>query len=167
MTGAVFAFATSVWFGWALEHPPRAWRRWLVAGIAAAYVLLAVAVILAIQHWHDGTAFDAATGKRFGIVVGIEFLACGAGAAFLAVRKRAEFIPVWIALVVAVHFFPLAAIIGYPWMHVVGAMTTIAALAAVPIARKRSLPVSAVTGAGMGAALLIGAAVALTTALTW
>jgi hypothetical protein len=66
-----------------------------------------------------------------------------------------------------VHFFPIAAIIGYPWIHVVGALTTVVALTAVPFARKRSLPISAVTGVGMGVSLLIGSAVALLTALTW
>jgi hypothetical protein len=167
MTGAIFALAASVWFGWAFERPPRSWRPWLIAGLVPAYAMLIACVVLAVVHWNDGTVFDAATSKRFGIIVGIEVLACGVGAAILGARRRGELIPVWIALVVAVHFFPLAAIIDYSWIHVVGALTTIVALTAVPVARRHSLPISAVNGVGMGLALLIGAAGALTTALVW
>ncbi|MEV6963922.1 hypothetical protein AB0M47_02325 [Hamadaea sp. NPDC051192] len=167
MTGAIFALATAVWFGWALEHPPRSWRPWLFAGVGLGYALLAVGIVLAVRHWHDGTVFDAATGKRTGVVVGVEFAACGIGAAVLAIRRRRELIPVWIAFVVGVHFFPLAAIIGYPLIYAVGATTTAVALAAVPVARRRTLPVSALNGAGMGLALLLGSTVALTTALLW
>ncbi len=168
MTGAVFAFTTTVWLGWALEHPPRPWRRWLFAGLGVGYALLAGAIVMAVAHWNDGTVFDdPTTTRQFAIAVGIEFLACGVGAAVLGLRRRSELIPVWIAFVVGVHFFPLAAILGYPWIDVVAVLTTGWAVAALPISRRRSLPVSAVNGAGMGVALLIGALVALGTALAW
>ena len=76
-----------------------------------------------------------------------------------------ELIPVWIAFVVGVHFFPVAAIIRYPLIYVVGALVTIAALAAVPLARARSWPISAVNGVGVGASLLAGGLVSLISAL--
>ena len=50
-------------------------------------------------------------------------------------------------------------------IHVVGALVTVAALAAIPVARSRSLPVSATTGLGAGTVLLVGALIFLVTAL--
>ena len=44
----------------------------------------------------------------------------GVGAAVLRARGKSDVIPVWIALVVGLHLFPVAAIIGYPLIHVVG-----------------------------------------------
>jgi hypothetical protein len=113
------------------------------------------------RHWRDGTAFDEDTSKTFGVVVAIEFVLAGVGAALLSARGKRDVIPVWIALVVGLHLFPVAAIIGYPLIHVIGALVTVAAVAAIPVARSRSLPTSAVNGLGVGTALLAGALVSL------
>lgn len=40
------------------------------------------------RHWNDGTEFDEDTSKAFGIIVGIEFVLAGAGAALLRARTR-------------------------------------------------------------------------------
>jgi hypothetical protein len=72
---------------------------------------------------------------------------------------------VWIALVVGVHLLPVAVLIAYPLVHVVAALVTAAALAAVPVARARSLPVSAVNGLGVGTALLASSVASLIFAL--
>jgi len=48
----------------------------------------------------------------------------------------------------------------------VAALVTIAALVAVPVARRRSLPVSAVNGLGVGVVLLTAAILSLANALT-
>jgi hypothetical protein len=164
-TAAIFGFFGSAWFGWAQEDPPRSWRRWLVTGSVLSLVTLAAGAILTWRHWNDGTVFDEDTGKAFGIVVGIEFALAGVGAGVLAGRGRKELIPAWIALVVGLHLFPVAVILASPVIHVVGALVTLAALVAVPVARSRSLPVSATTGLGAGAALLAGAVFFLVTAL--
>ncbi|MBL6280541.1 hypothetical protein JMF97_30865, partial [Micromonospora fiedleri] len=63
----------------------------------------------------------------------------------------------WIAFVVVVHLFPVAALIGYPIIYVVAALITVAALAAFPIARARKLTGSAVVGAPVGLVLLAAA----------
>jgi hypothetical protein len=49
--------------------------------------------------------------------------------------------------------------------YVVGALVTIAALVAIPVARSRSLPVSVVIGAGAGTILLVSALFFLMTIL--
>lgn len=157
VTAAVFGFFAPSWFGWAQEAPPRRWRPFLIAGTVVSLLPLIAGIVIALRHRDDGTVFDDATSRIFGIVVGIEFAAAGLGAILLAVRRRRELIPVWIAFVVGVHLFPVAAIIGYPVIHVVGAVVTVAALIAVPVARARDLAPSAVVGSISGTALLAGA----------
>jgi hypothetical protein len=164
-TAAILGFFGSTWFGWAQEQPPKSWRPWLLTGFALSLATMLAGGLLAWRHWNDGTAFDKGTSKTFGIVVGIEFVLAGAGAAVLAARGKRDVIPVWIAIVVGLHLFPVAAIIGYPLIHVIGALVTVAALAAIPVARSRSLPTSAVNGLGVGTALLVGALVSLMTTL--
>jgi hypothetical protein len=164
-TAAIFGFFGSMWFGWAQESPPRSWRPWLITGSVLSLATLVAGVVLTVRHWNDGTVFDEETSKTFGIVVGIEFALAGIGAAVLGVRGRKEFIPVWIALVVGVHLFPVAVIIASPMVHAVAALVTVAALAAVPVARSRSLPVSATIGLGAGTILLAGALLFLASAL--
>jgi hypothetical protein len=164
-TAAIFGFFSSVWWGWAQEQPPRSWRPWLVTGSVVSLVTMVAGGLLVWRHWSDGTAFDEDTSKAFGIVVAIEVVLAGAGAAVLGARGRKEVIPVWIALIVGLHLFPVAALIGYPLIHVVAALVTIAALAAIPVARARSLPVSLTNGVGVGTALLAGAVFSLVTVL--
>jgi hypothetical protein len=161
---AIFGFFGSVWFGWAQESPPRSWRPWLLTGSVASLVTMVVGGILVWRHWNDGTVFDEDTSRTFGVVVGIEFALAGIGAAVLGARGRKDVIPVWIALVVGVHLFPVAVIIRAPLIHVVAALVTIAALATIPVARSRSLPVSATIGLGAGTVLLVSALFFLVTA---
>jgi len=71
--------------------------------------------------------------------------------------RKSDLIPAWIALVVGVHFVPLAPLLRYPLLVVVAALVSAGALAAVPIARSRSLAVSAMTGVVVGAVLLAAA----------
>ncbi|MDI6106019.1 hypothetical protein QLQ12_46385 [Actinoplanes sp. NEAU-A12] len=156
-TAVIFGFFASSWFGWAQEAPPRGWRGFLVAGSVTSILTVIAGGLLTWRHWHDGTAFDEDTSRAFGVVVGIEFGAAALGAALLAVRRRRDLIPVWIAFVVGVHLFPVAVLIGYPMVHVVAGLVTVASLAAVPIARARKLPVSAVVGAPTGLVLLAAA----------
>ena len=64
------------------------------------------------------------------------------------------------------HLFPVAVLLGYPLIHVVAALVTVAAAVAYPLARARSVAVSAVTGALTGSVLLISALVSLVGALS-
>jgi hypothetical protein len=164
MTAVIFGFFATTWFGWAQEAPPRAWRRPLIAGTIAAVLTAVTGAVVASRHWGHGTAFDEGTSRTFGIVVGIEFGLAALGAAVLAVRRRSPLIPVWIALVVGLHLFPVAWLIRYPAIHVVAALVTAGALLTVPAARwlsptgpSGSVALSAVVGAFTGAVLLAGA----------
>ncbi|MFI1993380.1 hypothetical protein [Actinoplanes sp. NPDC020271] len=156
---AIFGFFASTWFGWAQEAPPPAWRRWLGAASVLSLLTLGAGVLLAVRHRHGGTVFDDDTSRTFGIVVGVEFAAAALGAGLLAWRRHAELMAAWIAFVVGVHLFPVAAIMDYPLVHVTGALITVTAAAAVPVARSRGLTPSAVVGAATGLVLLATAVV--------
>jgi hypothetical protein len=66
---------------------------------------------------------------------------------------------------VEVHLLPLASLLRYPLLGVVAALVTLVALAAVPLARARSLAVSAITGLGIGTVLLAAALFSMASAL--
>lgn len=164
-TAAIFGFFASGWFGWAQEHPPATWRPWLITGSVMSLLTMLAGGVLTWSHWGAATAFDEDTSKAFGIVVGLEVVSAGAGAAVLSARGRRDLVPVWIALVVGLHLFPVAALIAFPLIYAVATLVTIAALAAVPVARSASLPVSAVNGLGAGGVLLAAALACLLVAL--
>ena len=79
---------------------------------------------------------------------------------------RTSLVPVWIALIVGLHFFPLAPLLGYPALTIWAALVTLVALVSVPVARRCDFTPSGVVGAGTGVALLAGAVTALVHALT-
>lgn len=164
-TAAILGFFASSWFGWAQEQPPRTWRTPLIAGTVLALLIAAAGAVLAWQHWSDPTALDADTSRLFGVIVGIEFAAAGIGAAALALLRRSDLTPAWIALVVGVHLFPLAPLLRYRLLYLTATLVTLAALAAVPLATARSLPVSAVTGVATGTVLLATALYSLASAM--
>ncbi|WP_026929952.1 hypothetical protein [Glycomyces tenuis] len=163
---AVFGFFAMAWFGWAQEQPPSRWLWPLRAGSILSGLVLIGGVLLAWRYWSDGTVFDERVGQTFGIVVGVEFAAAGLGAGLLAWRKRAELISAWIAFVVGVHLFPVAAVLEIPSVHVTGALITAASIGAVFLARAKGITPSAVVGAMVGPVLLVSAAVSLADALT-
>ena len=166
MTAAIFGFFASGWFGWAQEAPPPGWSRRLAVGSVLSIAVAVAGGVVGWQHWSDGTVFGPETSRDFGIVVGIEFGLAGLGAIILALRKRKEFIPPWVAFVVGVHLFPVAVILHYPLIHLIGALVTIASLVAVPLARSRSWAISFATGLLTGPALLAGASYSLLSAFT-
>jgi hypothetical protein len=159
-TAVVFGFFASAWFGWAQDDPPKAWARALLAGSVVSLLTAAVGGLLAWRYWSDGTVFDADTSRAFGVVVGVEVAVAGLGAWLLTRRRRSDLVPAWVAGVVGVHLLPLAWLLRSPLIGVVGALVTLAAVVAVPLARSRSLAVSAVTGLATGTVLLAAALVA-------
>ena len=158
-TAAVFGFFASGWFGWAQDEPPKAWGRALIAGSVVSLLAAVAGGLLTWRHWTDGTVFDADTSRAFGVVVGVEVAVAALGAWLLARRRRSDLIPAWVAVVVGMHLFPVAWLLRYPLVGVVAGLVTLAAVVAVPLARSRSLAVSAVTGLAAGTVLLAAALV--------
>lgn len=164
-TAAIFGVFGIVWFGWAQEAPPRAWRPWLGVGSVLSLAAAIIGGIVTARTWDDGSSVDERTGPVFGVVVLIEVVLCAAGAIWLRRAGRTSLVPAWIALIVGLHFFPLAPLLRYPALAIWAALVTLVALVSVTVARRYDLAPSAVVGAGAGVALLAGAATALVHAL--
>lgn len=167
MTAAIFGFFGFVWFGMAQEAPPSKWRLWLGVGSAVSILIAIGGGVLAWQHWDDGSALDAQSGPVFGIVVAVEFILAGAGAAIVSMRGRKDLVTPWLALVVGLHFVPLAWFFGFPALGVMGVLMAAAGVAGVPVARSRGLATSAVVGVASGLLLVVTALLSLVVALTW
>jgi hypothetical protein len=162
-TVAVFGFFAASWFGWAQERPPSGWVNWLIAGSTLSLLVAMVGGFFTWQHWSTGTAFNPQTGRTFGLIVGIEFAIAGIGAGLLSWWGRTDLIAPWIALVVGIHFIPLAPLLHYPLLYGVAALVISAALVAVPLANAQDITVSAVTGLTTGSILLAAALFSLIT----
>jgi hypothetical protein len=164
-TAFVFGFFASSWFGWAQESPPARWRRWLLGGALLSLLTAVAGGLLTWSHWSDGTAFDRSTSIAFGVVVTLEFVIAGLGAALLAVSGRASLMPAWVAFVVGIHLFPLGTLLGYPLLYVTAALITVLSWAVVPLARRRRVRLSAAVGGATGSVLLATALVSVGSAL--
>lgn len=152
---AIFGFAAAMWLGWALEAPPRSWRLWLGLGAGLGALLAIGGGLLAWQNWGPESALAAEGARRtFGIVAGIEFGLAGLGAAVLGLTKRAEWINPWIALIVGLHFVPLAYLFHDLWLFGLAAIMVLGAGAAVWQHRRSGTAPSAVSGAISGVGLL-------------
>lgn len=162
-TATICGFFAAAWFGWAQDDPPPAWRRLLLVGSILSMLTAVAGGLLTWQHWSGGTVFNSKTATQFGAVVAIEFVLAGVGASLLAARGRQRIISAWVALVVGIHFFPVAMTLQYPLLYGVGAFVTVAALAAIPLAKALSIAVSAVTGLTIGIILLVAALISLAT----
>ncbi|WP_435091658.1 hypothetical protein [Micromonospora aurantiaca (nom. illeg.)] len=165
-TAAIFGVFGIVWFGWAQEAPPKSWRPWLGIGSVLSLAAAIIGGIVTARTWDEGNSVDETTGPVFGVIVLIEVVLCAVGAIWLQQTGRTSLVPVWIALVVGLHFFPLAPLLGYPALAIWAVIVPLVALISVAVARRYDLTPSAVVGAGTGMALLAGSATALVHALT-
>ncbi|OYN85120.1 hypothetical protein [Parenemella sanctibonifatiensis] len=96
-----------VWFGWAQEDPPEQ-HRWKLGVGSGLGLLLAVAFGVSVyRHWGAGSALEGQY-ALFGVLTGIELVAAGIGCLVLARQRRTRWMAWWVALVVALHFVPLA-----------------------------------------------------------
>jgi hypothetical protein len=135
--------------------PTQALLPWLDAGSWFAVATAVAGIVFTIVFRREtGAINDRESGRRYGIIVGIEFGLAGVGAAILGVTGAAEFIPVWICLVVGVHFFPLAPVLCNRLLIPLGVVTSAVAVTALVVALTTDIRASAVTGVGAGAALL-------------
>lgn len=151
---AVEGFFALAWFGWGQAGPP-AWESVALgvgSGVSVVILVIAILSILASRD-QPSPVSGPDEGKRFGILVGIEFGLAGLGAVALAVAGQVQFIAAWVCLVVGVHFFPLRRV--FPGIGMAGlavAISFVGVAAAVVGAATPVLP-SSVTGLGAGACL--------------
>lgn len=155
----VFAIA---WFGWGQAQASGALTVLLTAGSSAAAVVAALGALRAFRRPRAESALrDRAVGRRYGIVVGVEFASAGLGAGVLSALGAPDYIPVWVCAVVGLHFFALAVVLDAPGLRGLGgSVTAVAAIALIAGVLTNVAP-SGVTGSGAGLALLAYACVTL------
>ena len=162
LTALILGFFAMAWFGWGQAGASGALSAALAVGSAASLVVALLGALRAFRRPRtEGALHDPAAGRRYGILVGIEFALSGLGAGVLGATGRAASIPVWVCAVVGLHFFPLAAVLGDPALRWLGAALTAVAVAALLAGLFTGVPPSSVTGAGAGVALLAYATLAL------
>ncbi|MGO1545604.1 MAG: hypothetical protein ACTHXA_14820 [Gulosibacter sp.] len=144
---------TVVWLGWAQEDPPES-RRWkLGVGSVLGLVFTGIFGYTVFRHWNTGSALDGQF-HLYGILVGTEVLLAGAGAIVLAVRKQSRWIAWWVAMVVAIHFIPMALLLQDLAMAILGVVQTLGLVALMPRLRKTTVTTSRDVGPFMGITLL-------------
>ena len=91
-----FAF---MWFGWGQEGPPPAVSIVLVVGAILALLAVASGIRAARRARGEPSPLSGpAAGRRYGIVVGIEFGISGIGAAVLGATGHVKLIAAWVCL---------------------------------------------------------------------
>lgn len=94
--------------------------------LAISVVLLLVLVIISVTTLQQAlkvspiTAGSSELGKWFGIIFAAEGLLIGIGSGILAGLNQTEWIAPWVAVVVALHFFPLGYLLMLPSDYLVG-----------------------------------------------
>ena len=130
MYAFIFGFFGFGWFGWAQENPPESWRKYLGMASGMSLLVAAIGAYLAFTDWNAASALDSdGAYTRYGIIVGIEFLAAAIGATILMLRKRAKLVASWIAFVVGVHFIPLAHVFQDTFLVVLAVLMVLASQA--------------------------------------
>lgn len=153
---AGFAF---LWFGWGQATAGGTLPLVLMAGSALAVPVAIIGAARAITGSRAGAVLhDRAAGRRYGIIVGIEFGACGLGAVVLALTGQSAYLAALICLVVGLHFVPLAPVLRDRRLIVLGALLTAVGLAAAACGLAGAVAPSTVAGLGAGV-LLVGSAV--------
>jgi hypothetical protein len=162
VTALILGFFGSAWFGWGTGDAPAGWGPVMTVGSILSIASAAIGAVLAVQARSTGSVMrDADAGRRYGVIVGVEFTTAGTGAAILGATGLEAYIAPWIAFVVGVHFFPLAPVLHDPSLKPLGALVVAVAVAALVVGLTTSVAPSFVTGLGAGTLLLASAVVAL------
>lgn len=155
LTLGLFAAA---WFNWAQEGPPAHWSIPLTVGLVASLVVAMLGGILGWRARKGPSAMrDPAAGRRFGIVVAIMSAFIGLGVIALGTTGHATYIAPWVSFVVGVHFWALAPVLQYRALVPLAVVVVLISVSAAIVGWSTATLPSAITGAGTGVALLVGA----------
>ena len=157
VTGAaIVTFFGAVWCFLALAFWP-ARPGWIIAAASGVAILLIVFCVQRFMAWRKIPGVDdpvaVAKGKRagmwFGIIFGAEGLLIWLCATLLEHLGLGIWIPVVIAVIVGLHFLPLARVFEVPLYYWTGTLCILGAIAssAIPDAVARSLSVGFVMAA--------------------
>lgn len=152
-TVAWFGLMAFVWFGWAQEDPPRRWRAWLGVGSTLGLLCAIGFGITTVRNWGLGSALEGYY-PLFGGLVAFEVLIAGGGCVVVVKRFGAKWIAWWVAMVVALHFLPLAWLLGDPSIAVLGVIQLVAVGALLPLHVWDEHTTSTLVGLVMGLSFL-------------
>lgn len=148
MTALILGVAAMAWFGWGQDQPPAGWPLPLIIGTSVSFVIAAAAGLTAVRFRHEPAAMrDRRVRRAYGITVGVEVVACLAGARVLTMTGQARYVAPWILLVVGVHLLPLARIFKDSLMIPAGVILSVIAIAGAVTGAVSDVTPSAVTGA--------------------
>lgn len=159
-TIAWFGLMAMVWFGWGQEDPPQRWRSRLGAGSVLGVVLLVLFTYGVILRWDDGTALEGRY-PWFGVLVLLEVLVAGIGCLLLWRKQESRWMAWWVALIVALHFIPLAFLLNDWSLTVLGLVQVGGLIVLVPRLKAIDGPSSRLVGPVMGLTLLVFAMVSV------
>lgn len=153
-TAGWFGLMAMVWFGWGQEDPPPSWRVRLGVGSGVGVLLALAFGSGVVTRWGDGSALEGRY-HWFGLLVAAEVVLALVGCLWLARTGRPRWMAWWVALVVALHFAPLAPLLEDPALAVT-ALVQVGILALLlPALRRGEGPTSRLVGPAMGATLLL------------
>lgn len=96
----------------------------VMIGTAVIFILLLIAAAISTLRRANQSNMpqeaSAALGKWFGIIFAAEGIGIGVGSGILVGLGLAQWIAPWVALVVGLHFFPLAHLLKLPFDYVLG-----------------------------------------------
>jgi hypothetical protein len=115
------------------------WRAWLGVGLGtAALAAGAVKRMMIAQHLpHVPATTTSSASAWFWTIVGLEWILIIGVVVFVARRGRRDLIVSLIALIVGLHFLPLAWIFGAQLYYLTGAVIVTASLAAFALRERR------------------------------
>lgn len=162
LTIAWFGLMAFVWFGIAQEDPFRG-TRWILAVASGVGLVIAGGFVpVVVRTWGQGGAMDeTANVALFSVVFWLEVLVCAAGAIVLWRRGAPRWIAWWIALIVAVHFIPLAVSLNDPSLAALGLIQVVGLVLLLPRLRASEVPTSRRAAPLMGITLLAFAAISI------
>jgi hypothetical protein len=167
VTALILGIAAMMWFGWGQAQPPGSWRIALMIGTFASIAVAGASGARAFGLRGSSSAMaDPRARRRYWLVVGPEFAACGIGAVVVTATGHSAYVAPWILVVVGIHFLPLAQLFGTPELTWGGLALTVVAIAATVTGAITSVAPSAVAGGLGGLTCLAVGAICLVRART-
>lgn len=167
VTAIVEGVFAAFWFSWVTQKPGAALNHVLVAGsIVALFAAIVGGILLFRFRSYPAVSKDASIRQQYSIIVGIEFGLIILGSLALGAAHQVGYIPVWVSLIVGVHFFSLAPVLHDRSLYPLGGLLCgVSAIALAAGLFAHSNP-SAITATGVGCALTLFALYNVATTLT-
>jgi len=154
-----FSLLGAVWFWWALEAPPRRARPWLGVGLVLSVLGALVGGFSTWRFWSTQSMLDDRL-EIFGLVLAATVIVAVVAWVVLTGTGREASIPLAVAVIVALHFVPLAYLLGDWGLVVLALGQLVLVILASRFAKRRELAPSYPIGVVMGVSLLGSAVVA-------